>query len=215
MARWVGAGQNAEVPLAPGTVTLPLCSRPNAGPLGLQHDPIPDRSPGDFHSTGASYDPRKDSQGTKPVAVARTRYIKGRQALREKYITTGRSIEMVACIMPDGHPRSTAAIQYAHPPNLCFVHCSVSLTKLHGLPNVPVIAHAPAALVRACLAASASFACRALPDRLDSWGGLCSRRGDCLLDRYAARDVEPEGRDHGRHQRERRERIESAGKAAG
>jgi hypothetical protein len=84
------------------------------------------------------------------LAVARTRYIKGRQALREKYITTGRSIEMVACIIPDGHPRSTAAIQSAHPPNLCFVHCSVSLTKLHGLPNVPVIAHAPAALVRAC-----------------------------------------------------------------
>jgi hypothetical protein len=68
------------------------------------------------------------------LAVARTRYVKGRQALREKYITTGRSIEMVACIMPDG-PRSTAAIQSAHPPNFRFVHCSVSLTKLHGLPT--------------------------------------------------------------------------------
>jgi hypothetical protein len=69
------------------------------------------------------------------LAVGRTRYVKGRQALREKYITTGRSIEMVACIMPDGHPRSTAAIQSAHPPNFRFVHCSVSLTKLHGLPT--------------------------------------------------------------------------------
>ena len=26
-----------------------------------------DRSPGDFHSTGASYVPRKDSRGTKPA----------------------------------------------------------------------------------------------------------------------------------------------------
>jgi len=63
------SGADPEVPLAPGTVTLPLCSRPNASPLGLKHNPIPDRSPGDFHSTGASYDPRKDSRGTKPARV--------------------------------------------------------------------------------------------------------------------------------------------------
>jgi hypothetical protein len=46
-----------------------------------------DRSPGDFHSTGASYVPRMDSRGDEAsaghsLAVARTRYIKGRQALR-------------------------------------------------------------------------------------------------------------------------------------
>jgi hypothetical protein len=38
------------------------------------------------------------------LAGTRTRYIKGRQASREKYITMGRSIEMAACIMPGGHP---------------------------------------------------------------------------------------------------------------
>jgi hypothetical protein len=44
------------------------------------------RSPGDFHSTEASYVPRMDSRGDEAsaghsLAVARTRYIKGRQAL--------------------------------------------------------------------------------------------------------------------------------------
>jgi hypothetical protein len=29
--------------------------------------PVPDRSPGDFHSTGAPYVPRNDSRGTKPA----------------------------------------------------------------------------------------------------------------------------------------------------
>jgi hypothetical protein len=52
--------------------------------------PVPDRSPGDFHSTGAPYVPRNDSRGTKParayfLAVAQKGYIKGLQALRNKY----------------------------------------------------------------------------------------------------------------------------------
>ena len=43
---------------------------------------------------------------------------------------------------------------------------------------------------------------------------ISSRRGDGLRDRYAARDVEPQGRDHSGHQRERCQCIESAGEAA-
>jgi hypothetical protein len=43
---------------------------------------------------------------------------------------------------------------------------------------------------------------------------ICSRRGHGLRDRYAARDVEPQGRDHSGHQRERCQCIESAGEAA-
>ena len=51
---------------------------------------VPGRSPGDFHSTGAPYDPRNDSRGTEParatsVTVTQKGYIKGLQALRNKY----------------------------------------------------------------------------------------------------------------------------------
>jgi hypothetical protein len=51
---------------------------------------VSDRSPGDFHSTGAPYVPHNDSRGTKParatsVTVTQKGYIKGLQALRNKY----------------------------------------------------------------------------------------------------------------------------------
>ena len=45
---------------------------------------------------------RDEASADHSLGVARARYIKGRQALRDKYFTTGRSIEMAACIMPDG-----------------------------------------------------------------------------------------------------------------
>jgi hypothetical protein len=50
---------------------------------------VPDRSPGDFHSTGAPYVPRNDSRGTKParatsVTVAQKGNIKALQALRSQ-----------------------------------------------------------------------------------------------------------------------------------
>ena len=73
-----------------------------------------DRSPGDFHSTGASYVPREDSRGTKParvtpLAVARTRYIKGREALRNKYGYVERSNEMrTASYLKGGHDHCKA-----------------------------------------------------------------------------------------------------------
>ena len=44
--------------------------RPRVGQVHVatyNQPPVPDRSPGDFHSTGAPYVPRNDSRGTKPA----------------------------------------------------------------------------------------------------------------------------------------------------
>ena len=72
-------GRGRYVSLAPGSPRCPVLVAT-----------VPGRSPGDFHSTGAPYVPRNDSRGTKParatsVTVTQKGYIKGLQALRNKY----------------------------------------------------------------------------------------------------------------------------------
>jgi len=73
-----------------------------------------DRSPGDFHSTGASYVPRKDSRGTKPARGTPYLWLERAISRAAKHyeintITMQRSNEMANCI-PEGHsPKFLAA----------------------------------------------------------------------------------------------------------
>src|SRR5258708_29394428 len=61
-------------------------------------------SPGDFHSTGASYVPRMDSRGTKPArATPKLWPARAISRAAKHYEINTIPMKMGACILPEGH----------------------------------------------------------------------------------------------------------------
>src|SRR5262249_48878657 len=88
------------------------------------------------------------------------------------------------------------------------------LIRLMSLVSQSRRTHPPASSPHVRSAPKADIASRHVSPRDTAPVAICSRRGHGLRDRYTARDVEPQGRDHSGHQRERCQCIESAGEAA-